>query len=153
MRTTRSSSRQLCVCVWGVCLGACWDTPPGVGLETPLGVGLETPPRCGPGDHPRCGTGDPPGCGPGDTPSPQVWDWRHPLPPGVGLETHPPSQTPQPPHLGVGLETPPPARPSSSLLCVGLETCKACWDTHPLETCKACWDTTPPVNRMTDRHV
>ena len=35
----------------GVCLSACWDTPPrpgpghpqGVGLETPLGVGLKTP--------------------------------------------------------------------------------------------------------------
>ena len=45
----------------GVCLSACWDTPPGcgpgdplcVGLENPrMGVGLETPPRCGPGDPP-----------------------------------------------------------------------------------------------------
>ena len=33
--------------------------------------------------------------------------------------------------------------PSTSPLGVGLETCKACWDTTPLETCcKACWDTT-----------
>ena len=57
MRTTRSSSH------WGgVCLSACWDTPPGVGLETP------------------------PGCGPGDPP--QVWAWRH-TPLGVGLETTP----------------------------------------------------------------
>ena len=39
----RSSSR------WGVCLSACWDTPPplGVGLETPPGVGLDTPPGVG----------------------------------------------------------------------------------------------------------
>ena len=45
MRTTRSSSH------WGVCLSACWDTPPwvwawrsplGVGMETPMGVGMET---------------------------------------------------------------------------------------------------------------
>ena len=34
MRTARSSSRLLGV-VWGVCLSACWDTSPGVGLETP----------------------------------------------------------------------------------------------------------------------
>ena len=59
---------------------------------------------------------------------------------GVGLETPP----------GVGLETPaprvwawrPPPSQTSQLspFCVGLEACKACWDT----TCKACWDTTPP---------
>ena len=48
-----------------------------------------------------------PGCGPGD-------------PPGMGLDTP----------LGVGLETPQPD-PSSSPLDVGLEICKACWDTHP----------------------
>ena len=120
MRTARSSSRQL----GGVCLSACWDTPP------------------------RCGPGDSPGCGPGD--SPQVWAWRTPpggdleTPPGVGLETP----------LGVGLETPleTPWRPLQLPLGCGLEnlqgmlgytpweTCKACWDT----TCKACWDTTPP---------
>ena len=32
--------------------------------------------------------------------------------------------------------------PSTSPLGVGLETCKACWDTTPQEICKACWDTT-----------
>ena len=49
--------------------------------------------------------------------------------PGVGLETP----------LGVVLETPqvwawrpPQARPLKLPLGVGLETCKACWDTHPL---------------------
>ena len=38
---------------WEVCLSACWDTPPGVGLETPPGVGLEN--------------------------TPWVWAWRTPL--------------------------------------------------------------------------
>ena len=35
--------------IGGVCLSACWDTSPGVGLETtprPLGVGLETCKAC-----------------------------------------------------------------------------------------------------------
>ena len=73
----------------GVCLSACWDTPPGVGLKTPLGVGLETPqvwawrtPRCGPGEPPARPLNFPLG-----------WDWRPPwarplnFPLGVGLET------------------------------------------------------------------
>ena len=85
MRTAHSHSRLL----GGVCLSACWDTPPGpghppcVGLETsPLGMGLETPPA-----RPVN------------------------LPLGVGLEI-PPGQNPQPTPLGVGLETPLPlARP------------------------------------------
>ena len=92
----------------GVCLSACWDTPPGLGLDTPwvwawrppprpdpstspLGVGLETAPARSL-NHPRCGPGDPPpgqtpqlptGCVPGDSPQP------HPStsPLGVGLET------------------------------------------------------------------
>ena len=46
------------VCWGGVCLSACWDTPPGVGLETP--------PQCGPGDTPR----------PDPSTSPWVWAWR-----------------------------------------------------------------------------
>ena len=70
MRTARSSSRR------GVCLSACWDTPPwvwawrpspqvwawkpprpdpstsplGVGLETLLGQTPQLPPGCGPGN-------------------------------------------------------------------------------------------------------
>ena len=75
----------------------------------------------------------PPGCGAGDPP--WVWAWRHPSGCGPGDHTHT--------HLGVGLETPQPD-PSTSPLGVGLETCKACWDTPP-QTCKACWDTTPPT--------
>ena len=44
MRTTRSSSRQLCVCGGGSASVHAGIHPPGVGLETPpLGVGLETP--------------------------------------------------------------------------------------------------------------
>ena len=78
MRTTHSSS-----CLLGsVCLSACWDTSPGVGLETPPpSVGLETPPWVW--------AWKPPGCEPGDTP-PQVWPWRPPqarslnFPPGCG---------------------------------------------------------------------
>ena len=156
MRTARSSSHQQ-----GVCLSACWDTPLGVGLETPLGVSLETP-------HPGCGPGDPP---------PWVWAWR--IHPGVGLETPQVRPLNFPPWVWAWrlpqarlLNLPsgcrpgdPPSRPdpSSFPLGVGLETCKACWDTQPLETCckacwdttcKACWDTTPSlVNRMTDRHM
>ena len=70
MRTARGSSRP-----WGVCLSACWDTPPrcGPGYLRPLGVGLDTPtPGCGPGEVPGCGPGDP-RC------PPQVWAWRTPL--------------------------------------------------------------------------
>ena len=52
---------------WGVCLSACWDTPPWVWAWSsprvwawsPLGVGL---------DPPRCGSG-----------APQGWAWRTPL--------------------------------------------------------------------------
>ena len=124
MHTARSSSRR----GGGVCLSACWDTPPLVWAwrHTPLGVGLETPTL-------------PPGCGPGDPhPSPWLWACR---PLGLGLETpqvwawRPPRPDPETSLLGAGI--PPP-----------LETCcKACWDT----TCNACWDTTPPVNRITDK--
>ena len=47
----------------GVCLSACWDTPP----------------RCGPGDHsPRCGPGDPPWLWAWRPP--WVWAWRPPRP-------------------------------------------------------------------------
>ena len=59
-------------------------------------------------------------------------------PPGVGLETLPvwawrPSSGCGPGDLpGVGLETPPRPDPSTSPLGVGLETCKAYWDTTPL---------------------
>ena len=85
--------------------------------------------------------------------------YRHPPPPGVGLET-PLPRSPSTSPLGVGLETPPqpdvlnfplgcgpgdpsPARSPQLLpLDVGLETCKACWDTTPT-----------PMNRMTDRHL
>ena len=36
----------------GVCLSACWDTSPGVGLETPHVWAWRPPPTCGPGDPP-----------------------------------------------------------------------------------------------------
>ena len=53
----------ICFCgEGGVCLSACWDTPPGVGLESPT-------PGCGPGD-PLSETPQPP---------PQVWAWRPPV--------------------------------------------------------------------------
>ena len=54
---------------------------------------------------PGCGPGTPPGCGPGD---PHVWAWRPPQ---------------------VWAWRPPWPDPSTSPLGVGLETCKACWDT------------------------
>ena len=94
----------------GVCLSACWDTPPlGCGLGDPPGVGLETPwvwpwrppwvwawrtPGHGPADPPARPLNFPLGCGPGDPPgqTPQ-------LPPGCGpgdlqgmLGYHPPRQ-------------------------------------------------------------
>ena len=96
MHTTHSSSNLLGE---GVCLSACWDTNP------PLGVGLETPqtpqlpPGCGPGDPLIRPLNFPPGCGPGDPPGqtpqllPWVWAWRPPWP------------DPSTSHLGVGLET------------------------------------------------
>ena len=124
MRTTHGSSRLL---GGGVCLNACWDTPwvwawrhpMGVGLETPQDVGLETP-QVWAWRHPLR-------CGPGDTP--WVWAWR---PPRCGPRDSP--------RCAPGDPTPRPD-PSTSPLCVGLETCKACWDTPLEETCKACWDT------------
>ena len=73
MRTARGSSRPW---VWGgegVCLSACWDTQPplGVGLETspplqlwawrPPAVGLETPLARPLNFPPGCGIGDTPG--------------------------------------------------------------------------------------------
>ena len=112
MRTTCSSSHR-----GGVCLSACWDTFPWVWDWRPPRCGPGDCPRYGPGDPPGCGPGDPPGCGPGDPlrcgpGDPPVWAWRPPRP-----------------------------DPSTSPLGVGLETCKACWDT----TCNACWDTTTPL--------
>ena len=82
MRVARSSSRLL----GGVCLSACWDTPPsGPGPGHPLGVGLDTPP---------------PGLGL-DTPMPLA------RPPNLAAGSgpgHPPTSP-----LGLGLDTP--ARP------------------------------------------
>ena len=101
MRTARSSSCLL----GGVCLSACWDTPPRPGPEHPYGVGLETPraqawtppmgvgldiPQSDPSTFPLgvCLKPPPPrpdpstsspGCGPGDppcqTPQPPPWVW------------------------------------------------------------------------------
>ena len=65
--------------------------------------------------------------------TPRVWAWRPP--PGCGPWDHPP---------GCGTADPPRPDPSTSPLGVGLETCKACWDTTPPPP--------PTVNRMTDRH-
>ena len=55
MHTARSSSSS-----WGVCLSACWDTPPQVwAWGSPLGVGLETPPPARPLKLPlECGPGN-----------------------------------------------------------------------------------------------
>ena len=146
MRTAHSSS------LVGVYLSAWWD-PPWVWVWRPPWVWAWRPSKCWPGDPQARPLIFVLGCAPGD-------------PPGAGLETPrcgpgdiSKCQTPQLPPLGVGLETPPGQTPQ---LCppfgVGLQTCKACWDTNPpLETCKAswdttcnaCWDTTPVVNRMT----
>ena len=107
MRTARSSSCLL----GGVCLSACWDTPPRPGPEHPYGVGLETPraqawtppmgvgldiPQSDPSTFPLgvCLKPPPPPTRPLNFP-PWVWAWRSPLPD--------PSTSP----LGVGLETPP----------------------------------------------
>ena len=70
--------------------------------------------------HHMLGYTYPPGVG---LETPQVLAWR---PPQVWARRHPP---------GVGLETPLPD-PSSSSLGVGLETCKACWDTPPWRTAR-----------------
>ena len=131
IRTTCSSSYLF----GGVCLSSCWD-PPGVGLETPL-VWAWRPPRCGPGDPSGCGPGDPSGCGPGDPSGcgpgdpPQVWPWR-------------------PWQCGPG--DPPRPDPSTSPLGMGLETCKACWDTTPTgDLLQGMLGYHPPVNRIIDR--
>ena len=97
MRTARSSSR-LC----GVCLSACWDTPPGVwawrhpppsvGLETTPGVSLETSPGQTPQLPPWVWGGEP--C---QTPqlAPWVWAWRPArhagIPPAMHAGIPPPS--------------------------------------------------------------
>ena len=101
MRTARSSSRP-----WrgvGVCLSACWDTPPPVwGWRTP---------GCGPGETP-------PGHGPGDPPSqtpplpPWVWTWRPPHWRPVRHAGIPPARhagIPPARHAGI----PPPRRPAA----------------------------------------
>ena len=85
---------------------------------------------------------------------PWVWAWRPPQPPpsplGVGLETPPsPSLIPLNFSLGCGPGDPPGQIPLNFPLGVGLETCKACWDT----TCNACWDTTPSPPPWTDTHL
>ena len=80
-----------------------WSRPPAAG--TPPGVGLEAPLQPDPLDFPLgCGPGDPPGLIPLN------------LPLGCGPGYPPP---------------PPPRSISASPLGVGLETCKACWDTPP----------------------
>ena len=119
---------------------------------------LRGPPQCML-RYPQVWTWKPtPGCEPGDPPpgvsleTPQVWGWR---PPRCG-PVDPPGQTPQLTPWVLSWR-PPRTDPSTPPLGVGLETCKACWDTTP-ETCKACWDTTciacwdttPPVDRILD---
>ena len=86
IRTARGSSCQL-----GVCLSACWVTPPlGVGLETPLWVWAWR--------HPQCGPSDPPVCGPRYPPARQTTQ-----PPHWVLAWRAPGQTPQlPPRCGPG---------------------------------------------------
>ena len=74
-------------------------------------------------------------------PPPQVWARRPPrCEPGDPLPRSDPSTSPP----GCGPGDPHQARPLNFPLGVGLETCKACWDTTPplLDTCKACWDAT-----------
>ena len=99
----------------------------------PLGVGLESPLGCGPADPSPCmGLETPQArplkfpfwCGPADPP--RVWACRPP--PCMGLET--PQARPLKFLLGCGPGAPWPD-PSTSPLGVGLETCKACWDTTP----------------------
>ena len=86
-----------CVPCWGVgvCLSACWDTPPGPG---PPGVGLDNPLRCGPG-HPPSQIPQPP---PGSRPRPPQPD---PQPPCLGLDTPKPDPPTSP--LGLGLDATP----------------------------------------------
>ena len=57
MRTAHSSSCR------GVCLSACWDTPPGCGPRDPQARPLNFPLGCGPGDPP------------GQTPQLPPWMW------------------------------------------------------------------------------
>ena len=79
---------------------------------------------------------------------------------------HPPGYGPgDPPRcgpgdlLGVGLETPPRPDPSTSPLGVGLETCKACWDTPPRPAARhagippAIHAGIPPPCEQNHRHV
>ena len=150
MRTARSSS---CLLGEGVSASVYAGIhPPGCGPGDPLGQTPQLPPGYGPEDSPPGQTPPPPpGCGPGDSPhgqTPQppcwVWPWRPPWPDpstsllSVGLEA-PHGQTPQfPPGCGSG---DPPPNPSTFLLGVDLETCKACLDTTTLP---------PSVDRMTD---
>ena len=121
MRTARSSSRQeggLPQCMLGYTPWVwAWRPPPGVGLGTPQ-VWDWSPLQVWAWRPPRCGPGDPP---------------------GVGLET--PQARPFNFPLGCGPGDPPWPDPSTSPLGVGLETCKACWDT-----------TTPPW-RPAARHI
>ena len=112
-----------------VCLSACWDTPLGVGLETPW-VWAWNPPAGGP--RTPLGVG---------LETPQVWAWRPPQVRPLNL----------PPWMWAW-RPPPRPDPSTSPLGVGLETCKACWDTTPWIPA-AMHAGIPPaaVNRMTDR--
>ena len=82
--------------VLGVCLSACWDTPPWAWAWTPQAWGLDTP----------LGVAwTPLGPGPGH---PWAWAWTPPTRP-ITLP------------LGLGLDIPP-ARPSTSPLDLGLDT-------------------------------
>ena len=109
---------------------ACSSSHHGGDLHTPLGADLPSP-----------GAGTPLGADPPEQAPPRVWAWR-------------------PPSLRVWAWRPPWPDPSTSPLGVGLEACKACWDTTPETCCKACWYTTcnacsdpTPPRRWTDTHV
>ena len=106
------------------------------------------------GGLPQCMLGYiPPRCGPGDPP--WVWAWR---PPWV-CAWRPPGSGPGDP-LGLGLEIPLGQTPQLPPLGVGLETCKACWDTTPRDLlqgmqgyhlqCMLGYHPPPPVNRILD---
>ena len=154
MRTARSSSRPRGVSTQPTDQAPPRSRPPGaaspgVGLETPslarspstspLGVACRTPwpdpPQLPPwvwAWTPQVWAWRPPSLARSPSTSPWVWAWR------------PSSQIPLNFPLGCG-PGPPSQIPLNFPLGVGLETCKACWDTTPLETCcKACWHTTPP---------
>ena len=131
MRTAHSSS-----CHWGSA-SVHAGIHPHVPGDSSSGVGLEMP---------QVWTWRPPGCGPGDPPavalkSPQVRPLNSP-PLVLGLEIP----------LARPLKLPPPD--------VALETYKAYWDTPPGDLQGLLWyhlqgmlGYTPPMNRMTDRHV